>query len=250
MTVVAGHSRVARAEAASHEQPATEGQPSTDEQPPGNAQAPMYAPPSASTPPPAYAPPPEYPPAPAYAPPPGYPPAPTYAPASQPPTNAQPTPRAQPVPEPQDPGGYGRRHSTTLGLSLGIGSGTGGTLYAGSAGFGYFVVAGVAPGADVSINGGGGVLTTETVTGTLRLVPVRTGQFAFFLIGRAGRLFISNHDDAWGAGGGAGVVIATGGNVGLQLSYEVLGLWPSSHCSDLASGCRLDAFGLGLIVGL
>jgi len=137
-----------------------------------------------------------------------------------------------------------------LGLSLGIGNGTGGMRYAGGAGFGYFVVAGVAPGADVSINGGGDVLTTETVTGTLRLVPVRTGQFALFLIGRAGRLFISNHDDTWGAGGGAGVVIATGGNVGLQLSYEVLGLWPASHCNDLASGCRLDAFGLGLIVGL
>jgi hypothetical protein len=158
--------------------------------------------------------------------------------------------RGQNTVEAEDTGGYGRRHSMHLGLSLGIGSGASGMRYAGGAGFGYFIVTGVAPGADVSINGGSGVLTTETVTGTLRLVPVRTGQFALFLIARAGRLFISNHDDAWGAGGGAGVVIATGGNVGLLISYELLGLWPSSHCSDLASGCRLDSFGLGLVVGL
>jgi hypothetical protein len=137
-----------------------------------------------------------------------------------------------------------------LGLSLGIGNGAGGMRYAGGAGFGYFVVTGVAPGVDASVNGGADVLTTETLTGTLRLVPIRTGAYALFLIGRSGRLFISDHADAWAAGGGAGVVIATGGNVGLQLSYEILGLWPSDHCSDLASRCRLDAFGLGLIVGL
>ena len=137
-----------------------------------------------------------------------------------------------------------------LGLSLGIGSGTGGMRYAGGAGFGYFLVTGVAPGVDASVNGGADVLTTEALTGTLRLVPIRTSGYAIFLIGRAGRLFMHNHADAWAAGGGAGVVIATGGNVGLQLSYEILGLWPPGHCSDLASGCRLDAFGLGLIVGL
>jgi hypothetical protein len=154
------------------------------------------------------------------------------------------------MPAPPEDTGYGRRHSMQLGLSLGLGSGTGGMRYAGGAGFGYFVVTGVAPGVDSSVNGGADVLTTETLTGTLRLVPIRTGAFAFFLIGRAGRLFMHNHADAWGAGGGAGVVIATGGNVGLQLSYEILSLWPYGHCSDLASGCRLDAFGLGLVVGL
>jgi hypothetical protein len=145
---------------------------------------------------------------------------------------------------------YGRRHSMHLGLSLGLGSGTGGLRYAGGVGFGYFVVTGVAPGADVNVSGGSGLLTTGSLTGTLRLVPLRTESFALFLIGRAGRLFISSHADAWGAGGGAGVVIATGAGVGLQIAYEILGLWPSDHCSDLASGCRLDAFGLGLIVGM
>jgi hypothetical protein len=137
-----------------------------------------------------------------------------------------------------------------LGLSLGIGNGTGGARYAGGAGFGYFLVTGVAPGADVSINGGAGVLTTAAVTGTLRLVPVRTESFAVFLIGRAGRLLMVDHPDVWGAGGGAGVVVSMGRNAGLLLSYEVLGLWPSSHCSDLAGRCRLGSFGLGLIFGM
>ncbi|MBN2574300.1 MAG: hypothetical protein JXP73_07025 [Deltaproteobacteria bacterium] len=148
-----------------------------------------------------------------------------------------------------DGGGYGRRHSMHLGLSLGAGRGAGGMRYGGGAGFGYFVLAGVAPGADVSINGGSDILTTAAVTGTLRLVPVRAHGFALFLIGRGGRLFIADHADAWAAGGGAGVVIATGGNLGLQISYEILGLFPSGQCADLASGCRLDAFGLGLVMG-
>jgi hypothetical protein len=137
-----------------------------------------------------------------------------------------------------------------LGLSFGLGSGSGGARYAGGAGFGYFVATGVAPGVDVSVNGGSGVLTTTSLTGSLRLVPIRTESFALFLIGRAGRLFISGHSDVWAAGGGAGVVVPMGRSAGLLISYEVLGLWPSSHCSNLANGCRLDSFGLGLIFGL
>jgi hypothetical protein len=152
-------------------------------------------------------------------------------------------------PVPDEGGGYGRRHSVHLGLSLGVGSGTNGMRYAGGAGFGYFLVTGVAPGLDVSINGGSGLLTTSALTGTLRLVPLRLPGFALFLIGRAGRLFIASHADVWGAGGGAGAVIAAGGNLGLIISYEVLGLWPSDSCADLASGCRLDSFGLGLVLG-
>jgi hypothetical protein len=157
---------------------------------------------------------------------------------------------AQSTDEPASSGGYGRRGSTHLGLSLGIGSGTGGMRYAGGAELGYFLVDRVAPGVDARISGGSGVLTTGMLTGTLRLVPVRTRDFAFFLIGRAGRLLIASHNDVWGAGGGGGVIVATGGNLGLLISYEILGLWPSRSCSDLASGCRLDAFGLGLVMGL
>ena len=125
---------------------------------------------------------------------------------------------------PPEDGGYGRRHSMHLGLSLGLGSGTGGMRYAGGVGFGYFLLTGVAPGADVNVSGGSGLLTTGSATGTLRLVPLRTQSFALFLIGRAGRLFISSHADAWAAGGGAGVVIATGPRVGLQIAYENPGI--------------------------
>jgi hypothetical protein len=163
-----------------------------------------------------------------------------------------PPPSSLPVaPEPpSEDEGYGRAHSMHLGLSFGLGGGGGGTRYAGGAGFGYFVVTGVAPGADISVNGGSHVFTTTALTGTLRLVPLRTESFSFFLIGRAGRLFISRHNDVWAAGGGAGLVVAMGRSAGLLLSYEILGLWPSRNCSNLANGCRLDSVGLGLIFGL
>jgi hypothetical protein len=163
-----------------------------------------------------------------------------------------PPPSAPTIQEPAPPEdtAYGRAHSMHLGLSLGIGGGSGGARFAGGVGFAYFVATGIAPGVDLNINGGSDVLTTTAFTGTLRLVPIRAEKFALFLIGRAGRLFISSHSDLWAAGGGAGVVVAMGRNTGLLLSYEVLGLWPSSHCSDLTNGCRLDSFGLGLILGL
>ena len=137
-----------------------------------------------------------------------------------------------------------------FGLSLGLGTGSGGMRSAGGLGCGYFLVTGVAPGFDVNVNGGTGVLTTTALTATLRLVPIRTDTLAFFLIGRTGRLFLSEHPDLWGAGGGGGVVIPVGHSSGLLIAYEVLSLWPSTHCSDLANGCRLDAFGLGFIFGL
>ncbi|HJX52108.1 MAG TPA: hypothetical protein VJ801_05020, partial [Polyangia bacterium] len=60
----------------------------------------------------------------------------------------------------------------------------------------------------------------------------------------------SGHRDGWGAGGGAGVIFTTGGRMGVQLSYEVLGLLPSSFCRDLGNGCRLDSLSLGLVIGL
>jgi hypothetical protein len=177
-------------------------------------------------------------------------PEPIAQPAPQPIAQPAPQPIAQPAPEPIEPGGYGRKGSMHLGLSLGVGSGTGGMRYAGGAELGYFFLNGVAPGIDVRVSGGSGVLTTGMFTGTVRLVPVRTGSLAFFLIGRAGRLLIASHADAWAAGGGAGVVIATGSNLGFVISYEIIGLLPKGSCSDLANGCRLDAFGLGLVMGL
>jgi hypothetical protein len=145
---------------------------------------------------------------------------------------------------------YGRRRSIHLGLGLGVGSSGRGAIYAGGVSFGYFVLSGVAPGADAEVSGGSGVLTTGLVTGTLRLVPIRTRSFAGFLIGRAGRVLIASHRDVWAAGGGAGVMFMTTGRMGVQLAYEILGLMPSSSCRDLSNGCRLDVFSLGLVLGL
>jgi len=145
---------------------------------------------------------------------------------------------------------YGRQGSVHLGLGLGLGSSGHGAVYAGGVAFGYFVLTGVAPGADAEVSGGSGLLTTGLLTGTLRLVPIRTRSFAGFLIGRAGRVLVSSHGDGWGAGGGAGVIFTPGGRMGVQLAYEVLALFPSSFCHDLSNGCRLDSLSLGLVVGL
>jgi hypothetical protein len=146
--------------------------------------------------------------------------------------------------------GYGRKGSMHLGLSLGLGTSSKGALYGGGAEAGYFVVTGVAPGISVDVNGGTGRSTTGLLMGTLRVVPLRIDSLALFLIGRAGRVLVSSHTDGWGAGGGAGVVVGVGSNMGVQISYEILGLMPNSFCKDFESGCRLDSFGLGLVVGL
>jgi hypothetical protein len=147
-------------------------------------------------------------------------------------------------------GSYGRQGSIHLGLGLGLGSSGHGMAYSGGVAFGYFVLTGVAPGVDAEVSGGSGLLTTGLVTGTLRLVPIRTRVFAGFLIGRAGRVLIASHADGWAAGGGAGVIYYPGGRMGVQVSYEVLGLMPSTFCHDLSNGCRLDSLSLGLVVGL
>lgn len=162
------------------------------------------------------------------------------------------TARAQSGEEAGDEAGpYGRQGSIHLGLGLGVGSTGHGAVYAGGLSLGYFVLTGVAPGADAEVSGGSGVLTTGLTTGTLRLVPIRTHRFAGFLIGRAGRVLVASHRDGWAAGGGAGVIfIMTGGRMGVQLAYEILGLMPSSFCRDLSNGCRLDSFSLGLVIGL
>ncbi len=138
----------------------------------------------------------------------------------------------------------------SLGLSFGLGTSTEGTLYGGGAEIGYFFLRGLAPGISVDVSGGSGRSTTGLLMGTLRWVPLHTGPLSLFLIGRAGRVLVANHVDGWGAGGGAGVVVATGGNLGLQISYEVLALMPQSFCNDFSSGCRLGSLGIGLVMGL
>ena len=74
---------------------------------------------------------------------------------------------------------------------------------------------------------------------------VRTPSFSLVLTGRGGRVFLGDHADAWGVGGGAGLLFMASPTAGLELGYEVLQLLPSSACADLAT-CVLK----GPVVGL
>jgi hypothetical protein len=153
----------------------------------------------------------------------------------------------QPVEAP--PKRYGDQGTSHFGLLLGIGGGGGGFAWAGGFNYGYFVLDGVAPGVDAEISGGSGLLTTGLTLATLRLVPVRTSAVSLFVIGRGGRVFMAGHPDGWGVGGGGGIIYFTSAHVGLQLSYDYLRLEPSSFCADLAHGCALQGFGIGLAIG-
>jgi hypothetical protein len=144
---------------------------------------------------------------------------------------------------------YGDQGTSHFGLTLGIGGGAGGFAWAGGFDYGYFVIDRVAPGVDLQVSGGSGLLTTGLALGTLRLVPLRTSTVSLFVIGRGGRVFMSSHPDGWGVGGGGGLIYFTSAHIGLQLSYDYLRLTPSSFCADLAHGCALQGFGVGLAVG-
>src|SRR4051794_18406101 len=113
------------------------------------------------------------------------------------------TPPPPPVEEP--PKRYGDQGTSHFGLTLGIGGGGGGFAWAGGFDYGYFVIDGVAPGADLQVSGGSGLLTTGLALGTLRLVPIRTSAVSLFVIGRGGRVFMAGHPDGWGVGGGGGL---------------------------------------------
>jgi hypothetical protein len=156
-------------------------------------------------------------------------------------------PPPPPVEEP--PKQYGDQGTSHFGLTLGIGGGGGGFAFAGGLDYGYFVIDRVAPGVDFQVSGGSGLLTTGLALGTLRVVPLRTSSVSVFFIGRGGRVFMSSHPDGWGVGGGGGIIVFTGPHIGIQLSYDVLRLTPSSFCADLAHGCTLQGFGIGLALG-
>lgn len=146
---------------------------------------------------------------------------------------------------------YGDAGTNHLGLTLGLGAGRGGAAYAAGISYGYFLVDGVAPGADLSVSGGSGLITVGQALATLRLVPVRTGAVTAFVVGRAGRIFLADGlEDGWGAGGGAGAIFFGGGRTGLALGYEIMSLFPRRFCAALAGGCRLQGLSLGLVVGL
>jgi hypothetical protein len=157
-------------------------------------------------------------------------------------------PAAPPVQE-EAPRRYGDQGSSHLGLVLGLGGGNGGVRWAGGVDYGYFVLDGVAPGVDTQIAGGTGLLTTSMLLGTVRLVPIRTEAFSLFLVGRAGRVLLSHHDDGWAAGGGAGLIFFTGARIGVQLAYDVLKLLPDTFCADLSGGCVVQGLQAGIVAG-
>lgn len=144
---------------------------------------------------------------------------------------------------------YGDAGSNHVGVSLGIGGGTRGFVWGAGAEYGRFLVDGVAPTLEADVSGGSQVLTVARTMAAVRLLPLRWGNVWPLLVPRAGRLFISDHSDLWGAGATAGLLVGLGGRVGLQVAYDYLRLFPSGRCADLANGCSIGRFGLGAVIG-
>jgi hypothetical protein len=139
---------------------------------------------------------------------------------------------------------YGDPGSTELALALGYTKQTG---FFGGGGFRRFVISGVAPGIEASVQRSDGQPTTGFLLASLKLVPVRGEMAALILTGRAGRAFIFDHDDGWAAGGSLGVIFFLSPGVGLEVGYSILWLLPEHFCSDLVS-CRIEGPELGLRV--
>jgi hypothetical protein len=156
------------------------------------------------------------------------------APPPPPPPAAEAAPPQPPPPEePPRPRRYGDRGTSEIGIGLGYSSLYG---FGGGASFRYFVVDGVAPGLEGSyISGGSSGLAYGMAVAALRLVPVRTGNIALVLTGRAGRMFMADHVDGWLAGGAGGVIYMFSGGLGLEVGLELMRLLPASFCADLRS---------------
>jgi len=154
-----------------------------------------------------------------------------------------PVPAPPPPPPPEELRLYGDEGTSELAVGFGYSS-LSGFLAAG--GFRYFIVDGVAPGVEATyVSGGRDGAAYGLVLGALRVVPVRTPSFSLVLTGRGGRVFLEDHADAWGVGGGAGMLFMASPSAGLELGYEILRLLPSSACADLAT-CVLK----GPVIGL
>ena len=152
--------------------------------------------------------------------------------------------------EPPPAARYGDAGTNHVGLALGLGGGSGGFAWAAGAEYGRFVIDGVAPTAEVDVSGGTRLATIASTMLALRLLPFRRGPIWPLLVPRAGRLFVADRDDLWGAGATLGIVIALGGRIGLQVAYDHLWLFPKAGCSAFSSGCTWQRWGLGLVVGL
>jgi hypothetical protein len=158
-----------------------------------------------------------------------------------PPPEPAPPPLPAPLPEPPL---YGHAGMSEVSLALGYSSASG---FLGGGGLRYFVVDGIAPGLEASVQTGGG-MTVGQLLGSIRFALVRTRQVAFVVTGRGGRVLLSHHDDGWGAGGGAGVIWFASPHAGLELGYDILWLLPQSFCADLSS-CSIQGPEIGLRLG-
>jgi len=140
---------------------------------------------------------------------------------------------------------YGDRDTSELALGLGYTQQSG---FVGGAGYRRFVLDGVGLGAESTVQSHDG-RTLGFLLGSLRLVPLRHRVAALVLTGRSGRVFLSDHDDGWGAGGGAGVIFLLAPGIGVEISYAILWLFPQHFCADLSGGCSIRGPDIGLRVG-
>lgn len=164
-----------------------------------------------------------------------------------PPSEVGPSPLSPPPPPPEvlvpEPRRYGDRGTPELALGLGYSSSAG---FLAAGGFRYFVLDGVAPGIEGSyVSGGRGGSAYGLLLAGVRLVPLRTASVALVLTGRGGRVFLGDHEDAWGVGGEVGAILMLGVGAGLEIGYEVLRLLPGRVCADLDT-CLLQGPVLGL----
>jgi hypothetical protein len=138
---------------------------------------------------------------------------------------------------------YGDTGSMELALAIGYTQQSG---FVGGGGFRRFVADGVGPGLEATIQKTDG-LTAGLLLASLKLVPFRGDGAALVITGRGGRVLLSDHQDGWGAGVGAGVILFFSPGVGLELGYSVLWLLPARFCADLVS-CEIRGPELGLRV--
>lgn len=160
-----------------------------------------------------------------------------------PPAEGEFSPPPLPPPPPPEPRRYGDRGTSELALGLGYSSSAG---FLAAGGLRFFVIDGVAPGIEGTyVSGGRGGSAYGLLLAGVRVVPLRTPSVALVLTGRGGRVFLGDHEDAWGVGGEVGAILMLGAGAGLELGYEVLRLLPGRVCADLDT-CLLQ----GPVIGL
>ena len=130
-----------------------------------------------------------------------------------------------PPPSPIVPG-YGDRGTSEITGGVGLSAGGGISV---AAGYRHFFVDRIAPGIEASYLRSDGY-GQGSLFGTVRVVILRFDWFAVSLLGRGGRMFVSDIPDGWAAGGGGSLLVMATPNVGFEVGYEALALFPSEFC--------------------